>query len=106
MLTPSNDCRSCVLLVCLVVRTEICLHSVGPLVIAPLLSWHHAAWDQEPDVDPARRFPVADYEACVWPPGVPGAWGCEVFLRRVLRCIDKCALRSVLRCIEMCVEVH
>ena len=46
------------------------------LWIVPLHSWHHHAFDPEPDVDPRYRIPrasvwsIADYAACTWPEGV------------------------------------
>ena len=42
-------------------------------IIAPLLSWHHASWDTEPDIrgwdgiPPVERV-LADYMRCEWPP--------------------------------------
>eukprot|EP00887_Chlorella_sp_A99_P001860 scaffold19.g1860.t1 len=48
----------------------------GRLWIAPLLSYHHADWDTEPDipgVPPANSWTIGDYSAVRWPPWLPGA---------------------------------
>ena len=45
------------------------------LWVVPLLSWHHASFDQEPDMPdmPAMpRLATADYIACRWPSGMSG----------------------------------
>lgn len=46
----------------------------APVLVVPLLSWYHAAFDTEPpvpflDVPSARRV-MTDFAACNWPPGV------------------------------------
>ena len=49
---------------------------VGGLWIVPLLSWHHASFDTEPDVPTAHRQSMAafaDYGACRWPESIAGA---------------------------------
>ncbi len=48
-----------------------------PVLVVPLLSWHHASFDSEPElsfleVPPARRV-MTDYHACTWPAGVDDA---------------------------------
>ena len=45
-----------------------------PVLVVPLLSWHHASFDTEPDIDwldipPASKV-MTDYVACSWPAGV------------------------------------
>ncbi|GAB4819405.1 hypothetical protein N2152v2_006451 [Parachlorella kessleri] len=43
--------------------------------VVPLLSWHHASFDQEPDMPDMPATPklaTADYIACRWPPGLSG----------------------------------
>ena len=46
-----------------------------PVLVIPMLSWHHAAFDTECDI-PTLDVPPAsqvmkDFHACRWPPGVP-----------------------------------
>ena len=50
---------------------------IGGLWIVPLLSWHHASFDREPEVPAARRHSLAafaDYGACRWPASIAGAF--------------------------------
>ncbi|KAK9816317.1 hypothetical protein WJX74_000882 [Apatococcus lobatus] len=48
---------------------------LGPVLICPLISWHHQSFDREPDIPgvprPSPLF-VSDYRACTWPEGFPG----------------------------------
>lgn len=47
----------------------------GNLWIVPLLSWHHASWDLEPDIQGVPNvsaLSIADYGACIWPKDGPG----------------------------------
>ena len=50
---------------------------LGPVLICPLVSWHHQSFDREPDIPgiprPSPLF-VSDYRACTWPEGFPGRW--------------------------------
>lgn len=48
---------------------------LGNLCIVPLLSWHHASWDTEPDIQGVPNvsaLSIADYGACSWPQDGPG----------------------------------
>lgn len=48
---------------------------LGALWVAPVLSWHHKGWDEEPDVPGMPRasaMTIADYAACHWQPSIPG----------------------------------
>lgn len=52
---------------------EVCTHPerIGNLWIVPLHSWHHASFDNEPDIPDvplASTLTISDYGACVWPP--------------------------------------
>ena len=60
------------------VRTQPALVGAGPnatpLWVCPLLSWYHAEFDTEPELDviavPPSYAIMADFRACRWPPGV------------------------------------
>ena len=48
---------------------------IGNLCIVPVLSWHHASWDTEPDIEGVPNvsaLSIADYGACIWPETGPG----------------------------------
>lgn len=48
---------------------------IGNLCIVPVLSWHHASWDTEPDIQGVPNvsaLSIADYGACIWPETGPG----------------------------------
>jgi predicted phosphodiesterase len=51
---------------------NVCTHpeKIGELWVVPLHSWHHASFDDEPDIPDiplASRLTISDYSACVWP---------------------------------------
>lgn len=50
---------------------------LGPVLICPIISWHHQSFDKEPDIPgvprPSPLF-ISDYRACSWPEGFPGRW--------------------------------
>jgi len=43
-----------------------------PVLVVPMLSWHHAAFDTEPDIDwleiPPLKLIMKDFHACSWAP--------------------------------------
>ena len=61
---------------------RVALASGRAVAIAPLLSFHHASFDTEPDVVgldlPTERC-LADYRRCAWPPPLPRARSARTF---------------------------
>lgn len=53
--------------------------------IVPLLSWYHAGFDVEPDIDDESLVPVermmSDYMLCRWPDGLSASNGCDSLAR-------------------------
>eukprot|EP00048_Salpingoeca_helianthica_P023833 m.27527 g.27527 ORF g.27527 m.27527 type:complete len:351 (+) comp9022_c0_seq2:266-1318(+) len=60
------------------VHCDRCAHQMfHGVLIAPLLAWYHADWDQEPDITTLRLPPLdqacVDFRRCRWPAAMPSA---------------------------------